>query len=279
MTPKKIAGMIQRLKRQLSRLGETEREIASLLNKPRARTSLEASEALYRTRMIFPSMTVELAEFIRSDEQNYAERPDWGPLDGAVKKSRSRTFTPEATELIQDLIRLTAAQVDIDNLAREYGKTQKQHEAVIRVADLVASEGAEPDRLERLVQHLAPYFKPEIVVALLIMIVQIVVPAYLDAQTDTKRAQQEDEFREGLLSVMKSLERPPGKATHYATRNLNLRSGPGREHEVIGRVVNGEMIELIEVEEMWARIIIQSGNRERIGWVYRPLLSPLNRMP
>jgi len=66
---------------------------------------------------------------------------------------RKERYTPEATELIQDLIRLTAAQGDIDNLAREYGQTQKQHEAVIRVADLVASEGAESERLGRLVEH------------------------------------------------------------------------------------------------------------------------------
>lgn len=280
MTPKTIASMILGLKHQLSQLGGREALIAHLVNKSEAKTSLEAYEALYRTRLVFSDTTIELAELLRPGGNDYTKQPIGVPSGAAFKDWPWRALTPEGSQLIRELIRLTAAQVDIDNLADKYAQSEEQREAVLEAADLAASEGAEPDVLERLFQYLVQFYTPKTVVALLIMLLQILIPVYLDEQTEAERARRDTRFQTDLLRVLKSIKQQhQGKATHYATRNLNLRSGPGKEHEIIGRVTNGTIVELVEVADKWAKVIIKDGEGERVGWVFKPLITSLVRKP
>lgn len=279
MTPKTIADMIFGLKRQLSLLGEREALIALLVDKPETKTSFEAYEALYRTRLVFPDITIELAELLRPGGNDYTKQPIGIPSGAAFKDLPWRGLTPEGSQLIRDLIRLTAAQVDIDNLARKYAQTEEQREAVLDAADMVANKGAEPEALERVFQYLVQFFKPESVILLVGILAQILVPAYQVAQTEYERAQREAKHQADLFHALESIKQQyQGKPNHYATRNLNLRSGPGKEHEIIGRVANGTVVELVKTAGEWAQVIIKDGKGERVGWVYKPLLTKLLRL-
>ncbi|WP_324743244.1 hypothetical protein [Pseudomonas veronii] len=189
MTPKTIADMILDLKAHLSQLGDREALIAHLIDKSEAKTSYEASQALYRTRLVFPDMTIELAELMRPSGNNYTKQPIGVPSGAAFKDWPWKALTSEGAVLIRELIRLTAAQVDIDNLAHKYTRTEAQRKAVLDAADRAASEGTESDALVRLFQYLVQFFKPDNAIALLTMLLSILVPAYLDAQTEAERAQ------------------------------------------------------------------------------------------
>lgn len=47
----------------------------------------------------------------------------------------------------------------------------------------------------------------------------------------------------------------------------------------MGRITTGTMVELVEVTDRWAKVIIRDGKGARVGWVYKPALSPLKREP
>ncbi len=51
---------------------------------------------------------------------------------------------------------------------------------------------------------------------------------------------------------------------------VNIRSGPGTKHSIIDRVVRGDLLEVIDEEEGWLRVIVPSGN---VGYIYSTLTS------
>jgi uncharacterized protein YgiM (DUF1202 family) len=46
---------------------------------------------------------------------------------------------------------------------------------------------------------------------------------------------------------------------------LNVRSGPGAEHPIVGRLANGEQVRVLEEAEGWKRVRPDAGGPE--GWV------------
>jgi len=284
MTPNTIVKMISRLKRRLTELGSQEAEIARLILPPvAAKNSAEALEILERTRLVFPDMTVELAGLLRPSVVGFG--PDIDPIfeSGipAVRIYKDRPFRPitdEGNELILALLRLTAAQVDIDNLARQHAVSRDQVKAVQHAADEIASSGAKLDALEALFLYLTIFFKPEAVIQILMMLVGILVPAVLDAHHEATREKRDAIHQSALLNVLEGIKQQhQSKVNYYATRNLNLRSGPGKEHSIIARVENGSLVELIELSGAWAKVIIQDDEGKRVGWVYKPFLNSVHR--
>ena len=66
----------------------------------------------------------------------------------------------------------------------------------------------------------------------------------------------------------------PSKDVRYAHKTINIREGAGKKHKVVDQLKRGSSIEVVSVENKWAKISLYGVHK---GYVYEPLLknSPL----
>ncbi len=75
-----------------------------------------------------------------------------------------------------------------------------------------------------------------------------------------------------LLLLALSLLAAPALAADYVSvqrEKVNIRSGPGTDHEILWEVFRGFPLQVTERRGEWARIVDFEGDR---GWIYSPLV-------
>lgn len=73
-------------------------------------------------------------------------------------------------------------------------------------------------------------------------------------------------------AVSDSAVNPAPPVWHVTARSVNVRSGPGTENPVVGRLTRGEAVSLVWMEDNgWARILIEGDGIE--GYVYTDFLA------
>lgn len=76
----------------------------------------------------------------------------------------------------------------------------------------------------------------------------------------------------GVIHVIDAVLLPPTSVSNERTNDLNFRSGPGLDREIIGSFASGARAEAIARNE--AGDWVQIDNAGEIGWVFAPLTAP-----
>ncbi len=81
-----------------------------------------------------------------------------------------------------------------------------------------------------------------------------------------------------VLVVFAMLLVPAAAAAEYVSiqrDKVNIRSGPGTDHEILWEVFRDFPLQILERRGEWARIVDYENDR---GWIYSPLVSDVKRV-